>query len=112
MEEMLRGFDVRKQEELERLRRLAGSQVLVARQHAEQQVESLQMLHAVQVKKMYETCMHLITRPTEDQTLHRHGGALGVSLHPDFSAITSCGRHTARARQADATWQLHLEEQV
>ena len=59
MKEMLRSFEVRKQEEVQRLWGLAESQVLIARQRAEQQVECLKMLHAVQVKEMHEICMHL-----------------------------------------------------
>ena len=113
MEEMLRGFEVRKQEEFERLRQVAESQVLVARQRAEQQVECLQMLHAVQVKEMYEICMHLHDQQknkpfTDTEELL---ASLSTQTSQQLRAVVATQQEHIKELQLGEV-VYHLEEQV
>jgi hypothetical protein len=113
MEEMLRVFEVRKQEEFERLRQVAESQVLVARQRAEQQVECLQMLHAIQVKEMYEICMHLhdqqkIKPFTDTEELL---ASLSTQASQQLRAVVATQQEHIKELQLGEV-VYHLEEQV
>lgn len=59
MGEMLLGYERRKSEEFARLREESEKQALLARHHAEQQVESLQKLHATKVHELYDLFMQV-----------------------------------------------------